>query len=1675
MKSEMAHNINTKSQGCLWSTYLQSSAKPIYNDENSVPDLIDKLCSKLSDDLDIDEGSKKRKIVKKLRILAYKILLKKTQSSDVEDINFEHNDELIAALVDKVYVNELSSSSWTKKKNQQLHKLVDYFSECMFEKPMFRNVLTFLLHASEPKRRLRDQAQQSSFGLDLKNLDLDSRFQSLQSNSNFYDTFNGGMPNYSPQSSFDVRLPLDCQNNPIISKISGVNDYPFQTEPGSGLNLFEKYSSSWSLNKNNRNLAEFPSQRRMKSLSIPELNPEVPRSITIPSMRSSHLDEGYVTPDKEFLDEQDRDSNTFDKNISHDIWKNLTVQNLNEPLRYTWESFGKAEAKKEPPFLLESETSVVEYWKKYNSLTNYYNNNGEETSTGSNSSGFLFSGITGTASPQSFELNTLSYREFFRDIQYLLIAINSKTFHYDETQKSFVIKCGVCVPGLTPEGLKIFSKDLINCGNNFRTISLLIKKNEGYVKTVTCDDIFETTVTSTAAALTTSSSTISNTTKNVVMGAHNGLIFEAMCSSISNWLQIYRGSVIKMIENESCSLLELKSWLHPLQLQLQFLVRLCCPSSPNRTLPLGGALLSHIYNVAQVTVSAPFSFILYHILEKCSRVYFRFLEKWLFEGICDDPYGEFFIESKSNYETILDRSYWRKAFVLRRERVPVFLQNLVNDIFVCGKSLNLVKLCNPSDPLCQCLENPYPRIVPCLEVDSLDQLAAEYHGFVLSCEEECSEVLLSSVFSPGFETEEDKEAHYESCAKQRAESMAKIKEAQQEQLKLKSEKKKKLLEAMKKQMLEAENRKKENKKKELEEEKKILSEMAVAAINEASIKNEEKHKIMKYYKSLSDAADQRRLRAEWKMKRLKLNNIRLDFFAEDKQNLKEELLKNRQKQYRTKEKPDHNFNSPVQSVLSTASSSSWRTCPSFSVASVSGCNSATETENKNNCNVILSLDTIHSSSFSLRRCSLSDCSVKKTEEKIELKLKRSSSDTDIYNCLHQLSNLKTGYDLVNNNINNFNDLFDDTAISQSHNIADSKSPSVKAVFNRNVNDNNFIIDDRILNAGNSSGPTIIIKKPASQKLLGEVTIENLNVNFNGGQMSITEKDHLKNTKRDSNINIIDERNILLNKLFSDTRNAALLNKQKVYENEYGINDATSLYGKNKANKDGDGVSSSKDKVLELKMKSNESAIRERTQQLQLACSNVVESRKEAARNKARAMRGLSNFIDNTELVSEYPKIKTMENESTNQNDKSVIKRSIFDNESSCSSVLTENNNLQIRFEEDDIDNNNCDEKASFMSNSEFIDSMSKFIAVKKPLIIDIADKCFKSKPFSSFSIESADITTIHYCLFRSVAIPTEIQKSFTNDAILRLFIINEKLIDHLQCIRKHFFLLDGEYGHILTRHLFTDLENAEHPSALLTHLRLNAILRSASRSLINESPYMERLSFFVKETPLAFLLTDPEVLNCLSMRYRTHWPLNIILTNESIFNYDRIFAFQLKLQRTAWVLNQDIQLLKIKNMKRSVHYRQLQIFRHTMNQFVRALSNYVTAIALEESWLEFKKALNKVDTLDSLYSAHVDYIKMTLFRCLLNKRSEPLHKTVMELLRTILTFHELLRNGEWVFDSLTGNHTHSAFSRLFHQYSTFARVVRYLLKYLHQLVCRGYQPHLDVLITFLSGNDFYLK
>ncbi|MGP1911102.1 MAG: hypothetical protein ACTS47_02445, partial [Candidatus Hodgkinia cicadicola] len=218
---------------------------------------------------------------------------------------------------------------------------------------------------------------------------------------------------------------------------------------------------------------------------------------------------------------------------------------------------------------------------------------------------------------------------------------------------------------------------------------------------------------------------------------------------------------------------------------------------------------------------------------------------------------------------------------------------------------------------------------------------------------------------------------------------------------------------------------------------------------------------------------------------------------------------------------------------------------------------------------------------------------------------------------------------------------------------------------------------------------------------------------------------------------------------------------------------------------------------------------------------------------------------------------------------------------------------------------------------------NQFYFDQNPIIINITERILKIETQKVMSdIKQIPMATVNEAIKKSVMIPLKIQLSLANDAILRLFINDHKLITHLDCLRKYFFLLDGEYSHNLKQSLFIGIQKVSKPSLFLTHVNLNSLLRCAVRNTSVED-FSERLSFLVKDVPTAFHLTDPKALDCLSLRYRIQWPVNIIITPEAILKYDEVFNFVMKLHRASWVLDQEIYILKIKLKKPSIQYRQV--------------------------------------------------------------------------------------------------------------------------------------------------------
>ena len=74
-----------------------------------------------------------------------------------------------------------------------------------------------------------------------------------------------------------------------------------------------------------------------------------------------------------------------------------------------------------------------------------------------------------------------------------------------------------------------------------------------------------------------------------------------------------------------------------------------------------------------------------------------YLEGWLYRGVCCDPHGEFLIESSAEYLSHRDRLYWMKGFALTHitgvDDEDNALFGLLDDIYLCGKTVHLLQLC----------------------------------------------------------------------------------------------------------------------------------------------------------------------------------------------------------------------------------------------------------------------------------------------------------------------------------------------------------------------------------------------------------------------------------------------------------------------------------------------------------------------------------------------------------------------------------------------------------------------------------------------------------------------------------------------------------------------------------------------------------------------------------------------------------------------------------------------------------------------------------------------------------------------------------------------------------------------------------------------------------------------
>lgn len=84
--------------------------------------------------------------------------------------------------------------------------------------------------------------------------------------------------------------------------------------------------------------------------------------------------------------------------------------------------------------------------------------------------------------------------------------------------------------------------------------------------------------------------------------------------------------------------------------------------------------------------------VLYALWKAGCQPYTEMLERWLYEGILDDPFNEFMVE-KNESVNMEGSLYWEKCYQIRPLCVPDFLQGETERILTTGKCLTAIREC----------------------------------------------------------------------------------------------------------------------------------------------------------------------------------------------------------------------------------------------------------------------------------------------------------------------------------------------------------------------------------------------------------------------------------------------------------------------------------------------------------------------------------------------------------------------------------------------------------------------------------------------------------------------------------------------------------------------------------------------------------------------------------------------------------------------------------------------------------------------------------------------------------------------------------------------------------------------------------------------------------------------
>ncbi|XP_017071572.1 uncharacterized protein LOC108108152 isoform X2 [Drosophila eugracilis] len=344
--------------------------------------------------------------------------------------------------------------------------------------------------------------------------------------------------------------------------------------------------------------------------------------------------------------------------------------------------------------------------------------------------------------------------------------------------------------------------------------------------------------------------------------------------------------------------------------------------------------------------------------------------------------------------------------------------------------------------------------------------------------------------------------------------------------------------------------------------------------------------------------------------------------------------------------------------------------------------------------------------------------------------------------------------------------------------------------------------------------------------------------------------------------------------------------------------------------------------------------------------------------------------------------------------------------------------------------------------------------------------------------DSIDPFMAQYWLQFSVMTPVNAYYALLRNEVIRIF-QEMRICEHFRKLRNYFFLLDGQFGETLTSDILKKIKAGVDPPSLCQKGILDTILTNAlSACSSDETTVSQNLTLNCTTIPDTLNFLSVDATSMLMLHCKIDWPLNLVISSETIAKYGQIFGYLLKLRHVSFVLEGTYEYLQQtgkllgQELRTCAHFRHLQMMRNKLSHFMTSYQTHLVAKALQATWKSFKEQLCSADSIEELYKHHAAYLKRVAFLALLNRRSAKIKETIDNILVIILRFCKVIQSQSFIMDQ-DNQFVHPRFKRLLQEEVEFEKFMNYLIYLGNKAAASGYQEEIDDLICIISFNNYY--